>query len=90
MNGTATIAERLTENRLRAERVVATGTVKSFSVEDGYGFISPDEGDDDLFVEAASIVGGDFDTVTEGTRVAFEVCVGPKGLQAVSVVPADR
>jgi len=89
MSATETLAEKLMEDRLRAERVLATGTVKSFSVEDACGFISPDEGDDDLPVEAPSIVGGSH-TLTTGTRVAFEVCVGRKGLQAVGVVPTDR
>jgi cold shock protein len=83
------IAERLLAEWLLAERVVATGTVKWFSAEDGYGFISPDESDDDLFVESANIADGGADVLTAGDRVRFVVCVGRAGLQAVGVVLAE-
>ena len=81
--------ETLIAERLMAERVMATGTVKSFSAEKGYGLISPDEGDDDLFVQSTSIAGGGFESLTEGARVEFEVHEGLRGLEAFSVVPME-
>ncbi len=81
--------EALTAERLMAERVMATGIVKSFSAEKGYGLISPDEGDDDLFVQTTSIAEGGFKTLTEGRRVEFEVHEGRNGLEAFSVVPME-
>jgi CspA family cold shock protein len=80
-------AERLMAERLMAERVMATGTVKWLSDDEGYGLISPDEGDDDLFVQSTSFADGGFKTLTEGARVVFEVHEGRKGLEAFSVVP---
>jgi CspA family cold shock protein len=63
---------------------MATGTVKHFSVEEGCGVISPDGGDEDLFVRSASIARG---TLTEGARVEFEVNEGQRGLEAFGVAP---
>jgi CspA family cold shock protein len=80
------IAEVLTAERLLAERVIARGTVKRFCLEEGCGFISADEGDDDLFVRSASIAEGGPETLTEGMRVEFEVDEGLRGLEAFSVV----
>lgn len=77
----------LTAERLEAERVMATGTVEWFSVEDGYGSICPDEGDDDLFVQAEAST--DIGALTKGARVRFEVRAGPHGLEAWNVVPID-
>ena len=81
-----TMGKTLTAERLFAERVVGTGTVKWFSVEDGQGCISPDEGDDDLLVEAANLAEGDFKALTEGARVEFEVDMGHERLEAFRVV----
>ena len=75
----------LRTERLIAERVMGAGTVKWFSVEQGRGSISPDEGDEDLCVEAGSIEGG-ASTLVAGARVEFEVDVGCEGLQAFHVV----
>lgn len=61
------------------------GTVKWFDGGKGYGFISPDEGDGDLFVHHSSILGGDFKSLEEGEEVSYEVGQGKKGLQAESV-----
>lgn len=64
-----------------------TGTVKWFNESKGYGFISPAEGGEDVFVHFRAIVGDGFKTLTEGQAVSFEVENGPKGLQASEVQP---
>jgi cold shock protein len=61
------------------------GTVKWFSEEKGYGFISPDEGDEDLFVHYSGIAGEGFRSLDEGEKVIYEVTEGRKGLQAENV-----
>ncbi len=63
---------------------MATGTVKWFSAEKGYGFISR-EGGSDLFVHYSAINGGGYRTLEEGQAVEFEVTKGPKGDQAQNV-----
>ena len=62
-----------------------TGTVKWFSNEKGYGFISR-EGGEDVFVHHTGIQGEGFKTLDEGERVEFTVVQGTKGLQAADVV----
>ena len=64
-----------------------TGTVKWFNESKGYGFISPAEGGEDVFVHFRAILGDGFKTLTEGQAVSFEVENGPKGLQASEVQP---
>ena len=62
------------------------GTVKWFNPEKGYGFISNDNGGDDVFVHFSAIVGEGFKTLEEGQAVEFEVTEGAKGPQATNVV----
>ena len=64
---------------------MATGTVKWFSDEKGYGFITPDDGSKDLFVHHTGIVGEGFRTLAEGSKVEFEAVEGQKGPQATDV-----
>lgn len=70
-----------------AERV--TGTVKWFSREKGYGFISRESGDD-VFVHYSSIEGSGFRNLDEGEQVEFEVEQSPKGPQAANVKRVGR
>lgn len=65
---------------------MATGTVKWFNAEKGYGFISQSEGAD-VFVHYSAIDMGGYKNLEEGQQVEFEVQQGPKGLQASSVRP---
>ena len=64
---------------------MATGTVKWFSDEKGFGFITPDEGKDDLFVHQSAIVGEGFRSLSEGAKVSYESESGDKGPRAVNV-----
>lgn len=64
------------------------GTIKWFSAEKGYGFITREDGEGDVFVHYSAIQGDGFRTLAEGQRVTFEVTDGPKGPQAQNVEPA--
>jgi CspA family cold shock protein len=66
---------------------MATGTVKWFSDEKGFGFITPDEGGKDLFVHFSNITGNGFRTLAEGAKVSYEAEEGPKGPNAANVQP---
>ena len=70
------------------KRMAPEGTVKWFSDEKGYGFISPDDGSEDVFVHHTGITGEGFKSLQEGDKVTYEVTQGRKGLQAENVVPA--
>ncbi|MCF6203716.1 MAG: cold-shock protein [Methylococcaceae bacterium] len=67
---------------------MSTGTVKWFNESKGFGFISQDDGESDVFVHFSAIQGDGFKTLNEGQAVTYEVEDGPKGPQATSVTPA--
>src|SRR5215472_3304702 len=67
---------------------MATGTVKWFNDAKGYGFITPDDGGEDLFAHFSAIQMNGFKTLKEGQKVSFEVTQGPKGKQAANIKPA--
>ncbi len=64
---------------------MTTGIVKWFSNTKGYGFISPEQGGDDIFAHFSSITMDGYKTLKKGQKVEFECTQGPKGLHAVSI-----
>jgi cold shock protein len=64
---------------------MAQGTVKWFNSEKGFGFITQDDGQPDVFVHFSAIAGEGYKSLSEGQRVSFEVVQGDKGAQAADV-----
>jgi CspA family cold shock protein len=73
----------------RATMAQETGTVKWFNPEKGFGFITRDNGEKDVFVHHSAIQGGGFRTLNDGERVEFDVVQGQKGPAAENVVRLD-
>ena len=67
---------------------MATGTVKWFNESIGFGFITPDDGGDDLFAHFSSINMAGFKTLKDGQKVSFEVTMGNKGKKQASNIQA--
>jgi CspA family cold shock protein len=66
---------------------MATGVVKWFSDDKGFGFVTPDGGGKDLFVHHSAILSEGFRTLSEGQRVSYDAEAGDKGPKAVNVQP---
>jgi cold shock protein len=67
---------------------MASGTVKWFNDAKGFGFITPEDGGEDLFAHYSAINSSGFKSLQEGQRVTFDVTTGPKGKQAANIQPA--
>ena len=66
---------------------MATGTVKWFNAEKGFGFISPEVGSADVFAHYSAIATSGYRSLDENQKVEFEVAQGPKGPQAENIRP---
>jgi CspA family cold shock protein len=66
---------------------MATGIVKWFNGDKGFGFITQDDGGADVFAHFSAIAADGFRSLEENQRVEFEVTQGPKGLQAANIRP---
>jgi CspA family cold shock protein len=67
---------------------MATGTVKWFNTENGYGFIAPDNGQPDVFVHYSAINGRGYLELAEGDKVTFDIQQGARGPEAANVTRA--
>jgi CspA family cold shock protein len=76
------------KEHVMAQGTVQHGTVKWFNAEKGYGFITIDDGGQDVFVHYSSIEMTGYKVLEEGQKVVFEVGTGAKGPQAEAVKPA--
>ena len=69
---------------------MVTGTVKWFNESKGFGFITPDNGGDDVFAHFSAIQARGFKTLKENQKVSFDVTMVPKGKQATNIKPLDQ
>ncbi|KGK34044.1 cold-shock protein [Taylorella equigenitalis] len=76
----------MTEVSSNSNRV--TGTVKWFNDTKGFGFVTPEGSNEDLFIHFSSIQMEGFKTLKENQKISFEITEGPKGKQAINTQPA--
>jgi len=69
------------------EDTMATGTVKWFNAEKGFGFIAPDDGSADVFAHFSEIASQGYRTLEENQKVEYDLTQGPKGMQASNIRP---
>jgi CspA family cold shock protein len=86
---TAKVIGKAANEGKRVELSMPVGTVKWFSAEKGYGFITPDEGGKDVFVHYSAIQAEGYRSLNEGQKVEYEVVQGQKGPQAANVKAAS-
>jgi cold shock protein len=84
-SGMARVTARIGSNHAKEAPTMATGTVKWFNDAKGFGFITPDDGSEDLFAHFSAINMAGFKTLKEGQKVTFDVVQGPKGKQASNI-----
>src|SRR5436309_5971451 len=76
---------RLSQCTYTGGKKMATGTVKWFNDDKGFGFITPDDSGKDLFVHHSAIQGGGFKSLADGAKVSYDAEQGPKGPAAANV-----
>jgi CspA family cold shock protein len=72
---------------LEEEKIMATGTVKWFNAEKGFGFIAPEDGSADVFAHYSAIASSGYRSLDENQKVEFDITQGPKGPQAENIRP---
>ncbi|AEP36852.1 cold-shock protein [Taylorella asinigenitalis] len=75
----------MSENSTSSNRVI--GTVKWFNDTKGFGFVTPEGSNEDLFIHFSSIQMDGFKTLKENQKISFEITEGPKGKQAINIQP---
>jgi CspA family cold shock protein len=86
---TATIGPGIRDRQsaLGGRKIMATGTVKWFNAEKGFGFIAPEDGSADVFAHYSAIASSGYRSLDENQKVEFDITQGPKGPQAENIRP---
>ena len=84
----ARVSARILLVNAKEAPIMATGTVKWFNDAKGFGFVTPEDGSEDLFAHFSAINMAGFKTLKEGQKVSFDIVQGPKGKQASNIQKA--